>query len=77
VPELPVTWVERPIEAVAEIVRRYGAERADGRQCARFGATEGVIVAVVVDVLSVEATRQVNVLHEHVARVHVFPVTWI
>jgi hypothetical protein len=64
-----VPWVERLIEAVAEIARRHGAEGADGRQRARFGAAEGVVVAVVVDVLSFEATRQVNVLHEHVARV--------
>jgi len=33
-------------------------------------AAEGVIVAVIVDVLSFEATRQVDVLHEHVARIH-------
>jgi hypothetical protein len=31
-------------------------------------------VAVIVDVLSFEATRQVDVLHEHVARVHALPV---
>jgi hypothetical protein len=77
VPELTVAWVERPIEAVAEIARRHGAEGADGGQRARFGAAEGVAVAVVVDVLSVETTRQVDVLHEHVARVHALPVAWV
>ena len=76
-PELTMTWVERLIEAVAEIVRRHGAKRADGRQRACLGAAERVVVAVIVDVLSFEATRQVDLLHEHVARVHAFPVTWI
>ena len=50
---------------------------ADGRQRARFSAAEGVIMAVVVDVLSFGATREVDVLHEHVARVHAFPVAWV
>jgi len=76
-PEITVAWVERLIEAVAEIVRRYGAKRADRRQRARLGAAERVVVAVIVDVLSFEATRQVDVLHEHVARVHALSVTWI
>jgi hypothetical protein len=76
-PELAVAWVERLIEAVAEIARGHGAEGADGGQRARFRAAEGVVVAVVVDVLSFEATRQVDVLHEHVARVHAFPVAWV
>jgi hypothetical protein len=76
-PKLTVTWVERLIEGVAEIARRHGAERADGGQRARFRAAQGVVVAVVVDVLSFETTRQANVLHEHVARVHAFPVAWI
>jgi selenophosphate synthetase-related protein len=34
-------------------------------------------VAVVVDVLSFEATRQVDVLHEHVPRVNALPIAWI
>jgi hypothetical protein len=34
-------------------------------------------VAVIVDVLSFEATRQVDVLHEHVARVHALTVAWV
>ena len=73
-PELAVAWVERLIEAVPEIVRRHGAEGADGGQRARFRATQGVVAAVAVHVLSFEATRQVDVLHEHVARVHALPV---
>jgi len=77
VPELTVTWVERPVERVAEIVRRHGAERADGGQRARFGAAERVIAAVIVNVLSFEATRQADVLHEHVARVHALAVAWV
>jgi hypothetical protein len=32
---------------------------------------------MIVDLLSFEATRQINVLHEHVARVHMFPVAWV
>ena len=76
-PELTVAWVERLIEAVAEIVRRHGAKRTDRRQCARFGTAKGVVVAVIVDVLSLEATRQVNVLHEHIARVHALAIARI
>ena len=76
-PELTVAWVERLIEAVAEIVRRHGAKRADRRQRARLGATERVVVAVIVDVRSFEATRQADVLHEHIARIHAFSVAWV
>jgi hypothetical protein len=49
-PKFTVTWVERLIEGVAEVARRYGAERADGRQRACFGAAKRVIVAMVVNV---------------------------
>jgi hypothetical protein len=77
VPEFAVTWVERLIVAVAEVARWHGAEGADGGQRAGFRAAEGVVVAVVVDVLSFEATRQVDVLHEHVARVHALPFAWV
>src|SRR5690242_7103979 len=76
-PELTVAWVERLIEAVEEIVRGHGAERADGRQRARLGAAERVVVTVIVDVLSFEATRQVDVLHEHVARVNALAIARI
>ena len=76
-PEFAVTWVERLIEVVAEIAGRHGAECADSRQRARFGAAEGVIMAVVVNVFPFEATRQVDMLHEHVARVHALPVAWV
>ena len=34
-------------------------------------------MAVIVDVLSFEATRQADVLHEHIARVHAFSVAWV
>jgi hypothetical protein len=34
-------------------------------------------MAVVVNVFSFEATRQVDVLNEHVARVDALPVAWI
>ena len=74
-PKFTVTWVERLIEAVAKNARRDGAEGADGGQRARFRAAQGVVVAVVVDVLSFEATRQANVLHEHVARVDAIAFT--
>jgi hypothetical protein len=77
VPKLTVTWIEWAVEGVAEFVGRHGAERADCGQRSRFGAAEGVIVAMIVDMLSFEATRQVDVFHEHVARVHALPVTWV
>jgi hypothetical protein len=75
-PQLAMPWVKRAVECVAEIDGSDDAEGADGGQRARFRAAEGVVVAVVVDVLSFEATRQVDVLHEHVARVHALPVAW-
>ena len=34
-------------------------------------------MAPVANVFSFEATRQVDVLHEHVARVHALPVAWV
>jgi hypothetical protein len=75
-PEFTVTWVQRLIDGVAEIARRHDAKSADGGQRARFGAAQGAVVAVMMDVPSFEATRQVDVLHEHVARVHTLPVAW-
>ena len=76
-PELTVAWVERLIEACPG--DRAQARRETRRRCqrARLGAAQRVIVAVIVDVLSFEATRQVDVLHEHVARVHAFSVAWV
>ena len=76
-PKFTVTWVERMIEAVAEIARRHGAEDADSGQRARVGAAESVVVTLIVDMLSFEATRQVDGLHENVARVDALPVAWI
>jgi hypothetical protein len=63
--------------AVAEIARRHGAEGADGGQRARFRAAQGVVVAVIVNVFSFEAARQIDMFHEHVARVHTLPVAWV
>jgi hypothetical protein len=77
VPELTMARVEGLIEAVAEIVRRHGAKRTDGRQRAGLGAAERVVVAMIVNVLSFEATRQADVLHEHIARIHAFSVAWV
>lgn len=68
-PEFTVTWVERLIEAIAEIACRHGAEGADGGQRSGLGVAQGVVVTVVVHVLSFEAARQANVLHKHVTRV--------
>ena len=76
-PELTVARVERLIEAVAEIVRRYGAKRTDGRQRARLGTAERVVVAVIVDVLSFKAARQTDVMHEHVPRIQALAVAWV
>jgi hypothetical protein len=65
-PELAMTRIQGAVERMAEIVGGDDAEGADGSQRARLGAAEGVVVAVVVDVLSLEAARQIDVLHEHV-----------
>jgi hypothetical protein len=35
-PKFTVTWIERLVEGVAEIVRSHGAEGADCGQRARF-----------------------------------------
>ena len=76
-PEFTVAWVEWLIVAVAEIACRHGAEGADSGQRAGFRAAQRLVVVVTVNVLSFEATRQVDVLHEHVARVHALPVAWV
>jgi hypothetical protein len=74
--ELTMAWVERSIEPIAEIVHRHGAKRADGRQRACLGAAERVVVAVIV-VLSFQAARQTDVMHEHVARIQALAVARI
>ncbi len=76
-PQLAMPWVERAVECVVEIVGTYDAEGADGGQRARLRAAQRVIVIVVVDVLLFEAARQVDVLHEHVSRVHALTVAWV
>jgi hypothetical protein len=73
-PQFAVARVERTVEGVAEVVGPDDAEGADRSQRARLGAAEGVVVAVIVDVFAFEATRQVDVFHEPVARVHALPV---
>ena len=45
----------------------------DGQRAA-LGAAERVVVVAELDVLSFGATRQADVVHEHVARVHAFPI---
>ena len=73
-PQLAMAGVERPVEGVAEVVSAGDAEGAHRGQRARLGAAESVVVAVVVDVFTIETTRQANVIHEHVARVGALPL---
>jgi hypothetical protein len=60
--------VERPAAAVvSEITTGDHSESAHGRECARFGAAEGVLVIAVPHQLALKAARQVDVPAERVA----------
>ena len=55
---------------VAKVACRDDPKRADGREGAGFRAPQGVLaVPGIVDDLSVRSARQVEVPHEHVARI--------
>ena len=71
-PEFAVARVQRLVERVAEVVGRDDAEGAYRGQRAAFGAAERVVVVAELNVLPFEATRQVDAVHEHVARLHAF-----
>ena len=68
-PQLAVTRVERLVEGVAQVVGAGDAEGADAAQRARLRAAQRVVVAVIVDVLAFEAAREIDAVHEHIARV--------
>jgi hypothetical protein len=67
VPQLAIAGVEGIVEFVAQVIRWHDAEGADRGQRARFGATQRVVMVANVDVFSVRAAREVDVLQEHVA----------
>ena len=64
--EVPMPHVSCPAAVVPQIVGRHGAERAYGRERPHLGAAEAIVVAVHANVLAVRATRQVEILREHV-----------
>jgi hypothetical protein len=71
--EVARPWIGRTAVVVAKIACRDDAKRANGRQRARFRATQRVLaVPGIVDDLSVGPTRQVEVPHEHVPRIEAF-----
>jgi hypothetical protein len=73
VSEVARPWIRRPLVVVAKVARRDDAKRTNGRQGARFRASQGVLaVPGIVDDLSVRSTRQVKVPHEHVPRIEAF-----
>ena len=74
-PQLATTRVERLVEGIAQVVGRNDPEGAYRGQGAALGAPEGVVVVPEPHVLSFEPTRQVDVPHEHVARLGTFPFT--
>ena len=62
--------IGRAIVVVAEVARRDDAKRADGREREALRAPQRVLaVAGIVDDLPARSTRQVEIAHEHVARV--------
>ena len=74
-PEFAVSWIQRPVERVAEIVGRHDAEGAYRGERAALGTAEGVVALAEPNVLPFRATGQADAVHEHVARVHALPLT--
>jgi hypothetical protein len=70
VAQVAAPWIRRTIVVVAKVARRDDPKRANGRQRARFRAPQGVLaVPGIVDDPSVRSARQVEVAHEHIARI--------
>lgn len=66
-PQLAIARVQRPLVGVAKVVGRHDAKGADRRERARLRAAKGVDVVSMTHVFSIEAARQVDVLHEDIA----------
>jgi hypothetical protein len=69
--EVAAMWIEGLVLTVAQVARGHDAERASRRQRATFGATDSVVVVTLRNVLALKAARQIDLSHEHVARVNV------
>jgi hypothetical protein len=68
--QIALANVERGIARVAQIPLRYDPKRPDGRQCSRIRSPQLVVAVAVVNQLALRSSRQVEIAHEHVARVH-------
>src|SRR5207247_6901489 len=63
-----------PVVVVVQVARGHYAKGSHGRQRARLGLSEGVLAISVVDALTLVGARQVQLAHEHVARVGRFSI---
>jgi hypothetical protein len=72
-PEFAVSWIQRPVERVAEIVGRHDAEGAYRGERAALGAAERVVVVAEPNVLTFGAAWEADAIHEHLARLQAFP----
>ena len=59
---------------VVQVARGDHAKRSHGRQRARLGLAQGVLAVSVVDPLTLVCARQVQLAHEHVARIARFSI---
>jgi eukaryotic-like serine/threonine-protein kinase len=68
-PEIARARVERAFMSVAQVTSRDDAEGAHGGERARLGAAQGDVTATCPDAITFRTTWQVEVPHEHVARI--------
>jgi hypothetical protein len=73
-PQFAMARLQGLVERVPEVVRRDDARGAYRRQCAAFGAAEGVVAVAEPNVLPFGAARQADAVDEYVSRLYAFPL---
>jgi malonyl CoA-acyl carrier protein transacylase len=68
-PQIARVRLSFPAVMVVQVARGHHAKGSHGRQRARLGLAQGVLTVPVVDALTDVGARQVQLAHEHVARI--------
>jgi hypothetical protein len=69
-PTVALARIRRSVAVIAQIGGRHDPKRPNRRQRAGFGPPQRVLgVSVVDDVFPIEPAREIEIAHEHVARV--------
>jgi hypothetical protein len=76
-PEVAGTWIERTFLCVSQVASRDDTEGANGGECARLRTAQRYVTATCPDAVTFRTARQVEIPHEHVARIDRCAITWV